>query len=171
MSDNKPDAEIANKQTAIERYIARLDNIENIILVALIAIMAILAIAQILLRNFFHSGMVWAEPMMRSLVLWVAMVGAMVATRENKHICIDVLNNWLSDRSRGYVSVLTQAFASFVCFIIAWHSLRFVMQEAEQTTMAFAFVPTWIVTTVIPVSFLVMAVRFGLYAIRRATDK
>lgn len=135
-------------------------------LVTLIAMMALLAIGQIFLRNFFHSGMVWAEPMMRSLVLWVGMIGALVATRDNRHIRIDVLSRYLSVPTRRWLSVFTYIFSSLVCAILAWHSARFVLIESEQTTLAFAFVPTWLVATVIPFAFAVMTLRFALYALR-----
>lgn len=135
-------------------------------LVILITVMAALAIFQIFLRNFFHGGLVWVEPMLRSMVLWVAMFGAMVATRDNRHIRIDVLTHYFPVAAKPWINVITHSFSSAVCLLIAWHSARFVGMETEQLTLAFAFVPTWVVASAIPLAFLVIAMRFALYAWR-----
>ena len=55
-----------------------------------------LALLQILLRNAFGFGFLWAESVLKILVLWIALLGAMVATREDHHIKIDLLERFLS---------------------------------------------------------------------------
>ena len=66
-----------------------LHRLENIALISALISMLGIAVLQIFLRNFFDSGFLWAESFLRILVLWVAMLGAMVATREKNHISID----------------------------------------------------------------------------------
>ncbi|MBE9516465.1 MAG: TRAP transporter small permease [Proteobacteria bacterium] len=150
----------------LARIIARLHLTEDTILVILITVMAGLAITQIFLRNFFHGGLVWAEPMLRAMVLWVAMFGAMVATRDDKHIRIDVLTHYLSASMRQWANVVTHGFSAIICLLVAWHSIRFVSMEAEQIVIAFGFVPTWVVASAIPIAFSVIAIRFVLYVWR-----
>ena len=67
-------------------------SVENAALVAVLAAMILLAGAQIVLRNFFDSGFPWADEALRLMVLWVAMLGAVAAGRENRHIAIDALS-------------------------------------------------------------------------------
>ncbi|MDP6265026.1 MAG: TRAP transporter small permease subunit, partial [Pseudomonadales bacterium] len=71
--------------------------IEDSALVISLLTMMTVAVVQIALRNFFDSGMFWADSFVRILVLWVALLGAMVATRENNHIKIDVLSRYLPE--------------------------------------------------------------------------
>jgi len=66
-----------------------LHRVEDAALILALASMLVMALAQIVLRNFFDTGLLWAEPFLRILVLWVAMLGGMVATREGRHIAID----------------------------------------------------------------------------------
>ncbi|MDH5632621.1 MAG: TRAP transporter small permease [Gammaproteobacteria bacterium] len=145
--------------------IAKLHYLEDVMLVVLIGAMALFAIAQILLRNLFGGGLVWADPLLRALVLWVAMIGAMVATRDNRHIRIDVLSRYLPKRWTHWLHLLIHGVSFFICLLLAWHSMRFVGMELEAGTTAFAFVTTWIVAAVIPLGFSVMALRFALYAL------
>ncbi|MFT6012233.1 MAG: TRAP-type C4-dicarboxylate transport system permease small subunit, partial [Candidatus Azotimanducaceae bacterium] len=74
------------------RYLHRLE--DSLLVFSLLA-MLLIALGQIVLRNGFDSGVLWAESFARILVLWVAMLGAMVATRENNHISIDAVSRYL----------------------------------------------------------------------------
>src|SRR4030067_3823713 len=69
-------------------------------LVALLAAMIGFAATQILLRNVFDSGITWAEPLVRLLVLWVGLARAIEATRQNDLIAINLLLRFLSERQR-----------------------------------------------------------------------
>ena len=66
--------------------------LEDSLLIGLVAGLLLVAVAQIVLRNVLGEGLLWAEPVMRIAVLWIAMVGAMVACREGGHA---ELASWL----------------------------------------------------------------------------
>ncbi|NVM57446.1 MAG: TRAP transporter small permease subunit, partial [Desulfobacterales bacterium] len=70
------------------RFFTRL---EDTFLVSLLSFMIGLAFLQIVLRDFFSTGLLWADPLLKNLVIWVGLVGASIATREDKHITIDVI--------------------------------------------------------------------------------
>ena len=57
----------------------------------------LLAVAQIVLREAFSTGFVWADELLKLLVLWLAMVGSVAASRDNRHIRIDALSHILPD--------------------------------------------------------------------------
>ncbi|MDK1024449.1 MAG: TRAP transporter small permease [Gammaproteobacteria bacterium] len=134
--------------------------IENTALVSSLLTMLILAIIQIVLRNFFDAGIYWAEPFLRMLVLWVALLGAMVATREHNHINIDAASRYLSPSARKVTAAVVSGISAVICGIVTWFGLELVLFEFEDQTIAFASVPTWITEVIIPVAFAVMAVRF-----------
>ncbi len=128
-------------------------------LVLLVFTMMLMAVVQIVLRNTTGAGIVWGDTLVRILVLWTGLVGAMAATRQNNHINIDVVTRHLSAGAARVVNGVTLLFASLVCFVTAWYSLAFVRMEYLFSTPAFAGVPTWACQTIIPVAFLVMALR------------
>jgi TRAP-type C4-dicarboxylate transport system permease small subunit len=136
--------------------------LEDGLLVVLLSGMILLASAQILLRNLFDSGLVWGDPTLRVLVLWLTMLGAMAATREQHHIHIDLLGRFLSPRQRPWVQGLTDLFAALVCGLLAWHSGRFVWFEFQDGGILFAFIPAWLCELVMPLGFGVMSLRFLL---------
>lgn len=143
--------------TKVLRMIHRFE--DSLLVLALVSMLA-MALTQIVLRNFFDSGFLWAESFLRILVLWVAMLGAMVATRERNHISIDLLSRILSPRIYTPLSHFATLFAVAVCATAAWYSLEYVGYEYEDETIAFADVPVWVCQSILPVGFAVMALRF-----------
>ncbi len=132
-----------------------------ILLTAMIGIAA----SQVILRNFFDSGLFWGDSAVRVLVLWVAIVGAMVASRSDDHIRIDLVNHFLTDFARRHVKRLVNLFTFGVLGLFAWSSLTFVQFEYEDQTLAFGIVPAWICAAVIPVGCGIMSLRYALQTI------
>ncbi len=122
--------------------------------------MIALAATQIILRNIWESGIVWGDPMTKILVLWVAMLGAMSATRDGNHINIDLLSRFLPAKARSVNRVITDLFAAAVCAVLTYHAARMVMIDRETASVAFASVPTWVCELIIPIGFGTMALRF-----------
>lgn len=145
--------------------------IEDALLIAALGSMLSMALLQILLRNFFDVGLLWIDPFLRILVLWVAMLGAMVATRERNHISIDVLARYAPPGVERTFSVITSLAAAGICGAVAWTSIEFIRYEYEDGTIAFASVPTWVCQAIMPVGFTIMGLRFLINAGLRAVGR
>ena len=138
----------------------RLSLIENSLLVLLLTGMILLATFQIVLRNGWATGLSWADPTLRVAVLWITLLGAMAATRDDNHIKIDLLSRFLTERWKIYIQLLTDLFSAFICGLLTWHGSRFVYFEWQDGSILFASVPAWICELIIPLGFGVMALRF-----------
>ena len=134
--------------------------IEDGLLTTALAATLLLAIGQILLRNIWHTGISWADPSLRVLILWIALLGAMAATRDGNHIKMDIMSRYLSPRLRSISGRVTDLFAMSVCTLMAWHSARFVQFEFEDGSLLFASVPAWACELILPLGFGIMALRF-----------
>jgi TRAP-type C4-dicarboxylate transport system permease small subunit len=113
-------------------------------------------------------GWVWADPLLRVLVLWVALLGALAASRQDKQIAVDVVSKFLSPRANAIVGVLTGLFTAFVCAVVAYHSWLFVIGERAFGSKAFGDVPAWLCQSVIPFAFAMIAVRHCAHAFGHA---
>jgi TRAP-type C4-dicarboxylate transport system permease small subunit len=148
--------------------------IEDGLLVVILSSMIVLATYQIFSRNLFGIGVVWIDPLLRMLVLWVGLSGAVVATRTDNHIRIDVFTKYLPKKYLSVVQRAVYLFTLSVCLTIAWHAARFVYSEYEYGTIAFASIPAWSTALIIPVSFTLIAVRYALLLVtpyNRETEK
>lgn len=139
--------------------------LEDALLYLLVALLLGLSVYQIVLRNAFDSGLYWADPLLRVIVLWLALVGAMIASREGAHIKMDVLSHYMGDRARRIATIVTALFSAGICFIAAYYGFLFVAEEREYGMFAFASVPAWVCEAIIPLGLSIIGLRFVLDAI------
>ena len=134
--------------------------IEDLVLTLLLTGMILLAFLQIVLRNTADFSISWGDPMLRILVLWLALAGAIVATRDDNHIRIDILSRFLPESFHRLLKRLIDLFSAAVCGTIAWQAMLFVIMEQEDGAAAFSNIPVWTLELILPIGFGVMALRF-----------
>ncbi|TVO78365.1 TRAP transporter small permease [Sedimenticola selenatireducens] len=151
--------------TKLKRLSALLLQMEDLLLTLLLTSMILLATSQILLRNLWDYSLSWGDPTLRLMVLWITLLGAMAATRENNHIRIDLLSRYLSVRARRISSLITDSFASLVCGILAWHAARLVLFEMEDNALFLDTWPIWPFQLIMPIGFGIISLRLLLNAL------
>ena len=143
------------------------NRVEEVLLVCLVVGMLALGFLQILFRNLISVGIVWIDPLVRHLVLWIALLGASIATRENRHISIDLLSGRVSPSHYSRVQGAVQLFSAVVCFLLIHPAVRFVQNDyVAGKTLAFG-IPLWLAQAVMPAMMLVMGVRFLLQGLKK----
>ncbi|MDH3215252.1 MAG: TRAP transporter small permease [Candidatus Krumholzibacteria bacterium] len=114
---------------------------------------------QIFLRNFLHSGVIWADPLMRHIVLWLGCLGGVMATARIRHISIDVFTRLLSgplQNVRDKIIYLVTAAASSVLGLAA---LKLVVDEREFGEKTFLNMDVWVLQAILPVAFFLITYR------------
>ena len=148
----------------------RLENygrlLENAFLVVLLGAMVLLGFAQIVLREIFSTGLIWADELIKLMVLWLAMVGSIAATRDDRHIRIDVLSHLLPGAAVAITRILVNLFAASVCAVIAWQAWRYLNLEIEFEDTVLIDTPAWVAHVVLPLAFSLIAYRFIILSIK-----
>lgn len=139
-----------------------LHRLEDALIVIVLVGMVLLAVTQILLRNLAGTSLIWVDPLLQNAVLWIGMLGAMIASRSDGHIRIDLASHYLSRNWLRGLSVLVDLFTSAVCALVAWFSLQSVREEAMLGLQAFAGVPAWWLQSIIPLGFGLIALRYAV---------
>jgi len=134
----------------------------NALLCLLLVAMILLACLQIGLRTFFSGGLLWADPLLRYLVLWCGMLGAVVATREKKHIGIDVLGYLAPDRIKVWLDLTIDLFSSIVASVLTWTAINFVRNEVLYGGSSLLNVPSWVWNLIFPLAFGLISIHFLL---------
>jgi TRAP-type C4-dicarboxylate transport system permease small subunit len=134
----------------------------------LLTVMIVLAFLQVILRNFFLTGILWVDPLLRHMVLWICFLGASIATQKKKHINIDVFSRLLSTKSKSAVNMLTNLFAAGVSYALMDASYKFILDEQEAQTVILTInnfeIISWWFQIIIPVGFGLMIFRFLINA-------
>jgi TRAP-type C4-dicarboxylate transport system permease small subunit len=140
--------------------------VEQTLITILLSLMITIAFLQIVLRNIFATGLTWADPLVRNLVLWVGFVGAAIATREGKHITIDVLPQWAPQQIKAVIGIIIQLFAAFICGLLTFAAAKFARNEALMGSITFLGIPAWVPQLILPITFGIMAIRYCLLALK-----
>ena len=142
--------------------------LENGLVVALLGFLIVLASAQIVLRNVFSIGITWADGLTRVIVLWLALLGALAASRDGRHITMGAVTQWLPARLQVAAGVTSDLFAAAVCALLAYLSFEFVRDSRSYGDTLLGDFPAWWFESVMPVVFALIAYRFVVHAANRA---
>ncbi len=181
-------------QTVPCRLSHALRRTEDVILAAALLLMALIPVAEWAGRAWFKTGIPGATDYLQHLTLWIGFLGAMLATREDKHLKIVAATRGLSDAFGFVIAPLVAFISAVVCTALFGASLQLVVAEAPGLpdwaamfipdfierwlepfglfesgglTRVGGWIPIWIAEAVMPFGFAVMAVRFVLGASRR----
>ena len=149
-----------------ERADEVIDQVEQTLIVIFLSSMIVVAFFQIILRNLFSTGLTWGDPLVRNLVLWVGFIGAALATKEGKHISIDVVSQWVPPWGKDLIELLTHLFSFVICGLLTFAALKFIKNEAQIGNVTFLGIPAWIPEIILPIIFGLMTLRFGLRSLK-----
>ena len=139
--------------------------IEDSIIVLLVLAMVTLSCSSLILRNLEMAGLTWGEDAVRICVLWVALFGALRASREQSHIAIDLITHYTTPLVQRVIHFLVSIASATVSSIACYYSFLFVLSEKEDGITAFLNIPSWAFEAVIPFSFGVIALRFIIHSL------
>jgi len=155
----------------MKRLVQWLHRLEDCVLVLLLLAMILLAGYDILARSIFGGGVSWIPPLLRVMVLWIGLLGALLATRSREHISIDLISRLGGPTLNRIASTITLLFAAVVCGLVGWFSGQYVQLAFEYQDIAFADIPAWPLQLIIPFTFGLMGLRFFIQGIAAATGK
>jgi len=141
-------------------WVKRFHRVEDALLALLLTTMIVLASTQILLRNFFDSGFVWIDPILRVMVLWLGLIGATVATRNNKHIRIDLLSRYFDRNTHRLIQSVVGQVSAWTCLVVAWFGFNWIYLDYQDAMTSFAGIPAWMLEVIIPVAFTLIGMRY-----------
>lgn len=143
---------------------------EDLLLALVLGVMVVLAVTQIIQRNIWGNGFVWTDELLRILVLWLTMLGSMIASRVDNHIRMDLLLKLLSPLWKQRVQRVVYGCTSVVCALLAIISGRFVAMEAEFGSLLLGHYPSWWFQIILPAGFFLIAWRYMLLVFWPAAD-
>jgi len=140
----------------------QLDRGEDILLCILLTSMLSLSCVQIFMRSVLSSGFSWADPLLRYLVLWCGLLGALKATGQEKHIALDFSNYLVPKSFQPWISVTTALFCTITASGLTLAAWIFIQNEIEYGGAKLLSLPTWSWNIIFPITFGLMSVRYGV---------
>jgi len=148
---------------ALDRAFAHLE--EALVVIFLVA-MVLIAFIQVILRNFFSTGFSWADELLRHLMLWTGFMAGSLATRQGRHIAIDIVSRTISPPFKRVDEFIINIGAMSVTSILLKASWRFVSVERSYgEVLGSLHIPVWILELIFPITFALLTLRFGIRAV------
>lgn len=124
----------------------------------------LLAVGQIAMRIIFSAGFIWADELVKLIVLWIALVASIAASRSDRHLRIDIVSHFVPSQYARFPRIIVDVFAAFICGVLAWQSWRYLQLTIEFEDTVLTDVPAWMAYALLPLSFVLMCYRFVLLA-------
>jgi TRAP-type C4-dicarboxylate transport system permease small subunit len=147
-----------------------LNRIEGILLIAMLSVMVLLAFAQVVLRNVFSAGFLWADILLRHFVLWIGFLGGALGVSHKRHINIDAFTHFMSPKVHSFFSIITNLFAAGVCVWLGIAAVRFLQAESSAHSFVYDTIPAWYAELIIPVGFGLFVFHFVVNAVTSVED-
>lgn len=141
------------------RFWFKLEKVEIVFAGVFLFLLAFLPVAEILVRLITRSGIPNASFIISHLLIWVAFLAGMLASREGEHLSL--ASGWhraekrLKTTIKSAISILGAAF----CIGFALTSLSFLLLAFEPG-QKIGFISYRVAISIMPIGFFVMAVRF-----------
>ena len=139
-----------------------LASLERALVVLLLTGLLSLGLLQVIERNVLASGIFWADELLQHMVLWLGFLGASLATREHRHLSIDVLSHLLPRRWQLWLDLLVNTVTLMMCMLLVQAAWGLVRSEYTAGTVLTFGVPAWLAQGVIPLEFGAITLRFAV---------
>ncbi len=140
---------------------------ENALVAAALALLVLVPLGEALLRKAFHTGIPGSAAISRHLVLWVCMLGAMLAAREGRLLTLFEFASFGSPALQRICKGAGNFGAAVISGVLAVASAIFVYSErAAGGVLAFG-IPLWVAQALMPLGFAGIALRLLWRAPRR----
>jgi TRAP-type C4-dicarboxylate transport system permease small subunit len=127
----------------------------------LIALMLLVCVA-VVLRYFFHSPLGWSVEVSQYIFVFMGnLILAWVLWRE-KHVKVDILVDFLGEKSQAIVNSVTSALNTATCFILTFFAGRVTwdLYRTHYFEPTILMTPKWIFIAVITFGFFTLSVQF-----------
>lgn len=131
-----------------------LDRLLKILVASCMALMVVVVTWQVVSRYALGDPSQWSEEVARMLLIWVGLLGGVLAYRENAHLGIDLLHQKVGAIGKRRLEMITHiscGLFALAILVIGGGSLVQLTWELKQTTAALGISMAW-VYAVLPLS-------------------
>lgn len=125
------------------------------------AVAMTVATVQVVLRYIGGTGFFWAEELVVYTIIWTTFLAAGAAVRTGEHLTVELIHVVLGLRHKSTVARVISVIGLAGAVALTIFSLELVIAQQEYGQLSPALqLPMWIVYLAMPLSGLLMAVRF-----------
>ena len=137
------------------------------------ALTAAIAGAMRLYVEAFEGGLIWAQKLTLVLMMWVALLGASMATHDRSHLALELGEKLWPRPWLRWVRAIAQGVTAAFCVIALIVTIHLVAASAEEGGLIEAnrWLARWQALLILPYAFAAMAIRFLAQAVTIASGR
>ena len=144
----------------VQRLLKAADRLEETLMIVALAFMTVLTVVQVLLRYGFGTGFVWSLEATTYTFAWLVLLGMSYGVRTEAHIAVDLVTSRLSPGAARVLAGVALAAGLAYCALMVYGSVLFVDGLMTLGTNARDIpLPRWALTGIMPVAFVLLALR------------
>jgi TRAP-type C4-dicarboxylate transport system permease small subunit len=116
----------------------------------------------VLLRYAFNRPISWMLEVTEYAMLYIPFLGAALVLKEDGHIRIDLVITFLSERSRGWLNVLTSFVGGMVMLTYTWFGAQVTLDYFKRGVPSLESLktPMFLILMIIPIGGLLFSLQF-----------
>jgi len=140
--------------------------------IVVLLLMTLLPTVESVIRRVFSTGVPDSIVLTQHLTLWIGFLGALLASGSGKHLALATGEFLAAGRWRNASQIYVGALSTGVCILLAYAASMLVRADASGSGNAFAHgLPEWWFELIMPVTLVLMALRFAWRASRTWTGR
>ena len=116
----------------------------------LLGIVSVLGFLQVLSRFVINQPLTWSEVLIRILIIWMVMLGAVIAFREGAQISLDFMFRKSGRFQRPLHFLITAVCVVYLC-VLVWHGFDLAWRTRFQQIGSMEFLPMSVGYAALPV--------------------
>jgi len=152
----------------IEKIDKVMDTVErNCVGFATLGMVAII-FTNVVMRNFFHSGLVWGNELTSYLNIFAVYIAISAGFKYGSHVGVSVFVDFvLPKKIRKSVSVITQFIILLFCMLVSYLAVKMSMaQFASGQVSPVLTVPLWIIYGIVVIGMIMSSLRIIMVIIK-----
>jgi TRAP-type C4-dicarboxylate transport system permease small subunit len=157
---------------ALRRLDARIAVAETWLTASLLAASVVLNFALVVSRYAFSYSVNELEEVSVYLAIWLVFVGAIACDRRGQHIALDLVFHLIGPGARLWLHRIADLLQGALCLYLAWLTLQTVLFTFRlgEVSLSTLRAPVWLLMSIMPPAFLVLALRSFVRAAGRGGD-
>jgi C4-dicarboxylate transporter DctQ subunit len=133
--------------------------------IVFVSALAVLSV-NIILRQFFSSGLEWAEEYMRYAVIWVTFIGCAICAEDDLHVGIDIIFQISPPKVKKILKIICMSLSTVFCVMFVQFSIRntALLYNTMQRSPVM-LLPMWIIYVSMPLGSMLSALQYGMKTI------
>ncbi|MFC1867829.1 TRAP transporter small permease [Thermodesulfobacteriota bacterium] len=133
------------------------------LLAILLLVFVMLAVnAEIIMRYFLGSPMIWVTEVTEYCILWMTFLGATWVLKKEGHVVMDVVINQFNPRIRARAKMITSFGGAAICLILTWYGVEVTLDFYQRSVNLASTLdpPAFPLYTIMPMGSFLLFIQF-----------